>query len=116
MTPHLLRSGQPEGIQNGGSDVEQTDWFRDAVLRNTFGPCRPMKDEGHTKRALIDEESVRALTVFIEAFTVIGGKHDQRLVQKVTSFEERQKISEHSIDVCQLRIVTRFTAAQARPW
>jgi hypothetical protein len=32
-----------------------------------------VKGEGHLKRALINEESVRARTVFIEAFAVIGG-------------------------------------------
>jgi hypothetical protein len=42
-------------------------------LRNTLGPCRSVKGEGHMKRALMNEESVRALTVFIEAFAVIGG-------------------------------------------
>src|SRR6266849_3217567 len=114
MTPHLYRSGQPERIQNRRSDVEQTGWFRDAVLRNMFGPCRPVKDEGHMKRALINEIAVCALTVFVEALAVIGGEHDQRFAQKATAFEVRQKISEHPIDVSQLRFITRLTAAQAR--
>ena len=48
-----------------------------------------MKDEGHTERALINEISVCALTVLIEALAMIGCENDQGFVQKAAAFEER---------------------------
>src|SRR5262249_55969695 len=75
-----------------------------------------MKDEGHMKGAFVNEISVRALTVFVQALAMIGSEHDQRLVLKATSFEESQKTSQHTIDVGQPRFVARLTAAQARFW
>src|SRR5258708_6949710 len=108
MTPHLYRSGQPERIQNRGSDVEQTGWFRDAVLRDRLGPCGRVKDGGHTRRALKNEECVRALPVVIEAFTVMGGNHDQRLVQRAAALEKTQKPPDPRTEVSQLRFVPRL--------
>jgi tRNA G26 N,N-dimethylase Trm1 len=60
------------------------------------------------KGGLINEITVCALTVVIEALAVIGGEHDQRFVQEAKTLEESQKISEHPIDVGQFGSITPY--------
>src|SRR5579864_4071154 len=111
---HSARAWKADRIEDRRRHVEQAGRFIHTVLRKTPGPDRPMNDKGDMKSALVNEITVGALAVLSKAFSVIGGKHDQRLFEKLAAAEESQKIPENLIHIDQLSLVAGLAVAQAR--
>src|SRR5271170_7384314 len=80
---HPGGSGKADCVQDGGRDVKQTGGFIHAAPRNSAPrPRRPVNDEGHMERTLVDEIAVSALAMLSQALSMVGGEHDQRLFEK----------------------------------
>src|SRR5205814_7898773 len=57
------------------------------------------------KRALVDKISVRVFAMLAEAFAMIGGQHDQRLIGETLRSEGLPEPAELFVDVADLRVV-----------
>ena len=64
-----------------------------------------MNNEWHPEGALVNEISVRAFAVVAEAFAVIGGKDDQRFLQKPLLGESTPEASQHLVHVSQFGLI-----------
>src|SRR2546423_1046830 len=102
MAAHLARTRNTDGIQDRWRDVEQAGGFIHTILWKTPGASRPVNDEGHMQSALVNEITVSALAMISKALAMIGGEYDQRLLQKLTTVQERQKIPQNPIHVSEL--------------
>ena len=55
---------------------------------------------------MIDEKTMRRLTVVSQSLAVIGGKDDERLIHQIMSIEIFEEIANHVVDVTQLSVIS----------
>ena len=74
------------------------------VTRAPAGSRRP-RGSAAPQRRLVEEEPVLGLSVFSEAFAVIGGHHNQRSAADAKPIEAGQQPPEHCVCVRHLSVV-----------
>src|ERR1700728_3313215 len=102
---HSLRHGKPYRVENRRREIQQASRRVDS-LRQPSSARRPVNDQRHPQRALIDEKTMRRLTVVSQSLAVIGGKDDERLIHQIVSSEIVPEISDHVVDITQLSVIT----------
>ena len=83
---HRLRHRKPHRVENRRREIEQAGRRVDS-LRHRSRTRRPVNDQRHMQRALIDEKTVRGLAVVSQSLSVVRGKDDQRFIHQVMSSE-----------------------------
>src|SRR5262249_60174548 len=91
------------GSEDRGGEVDEPDSARHA--RRGARSLRRSDDERDVQRALIQEETVRALAVLAEALTVVGGHDEERAVEDPRAAQPLQKLADLAVDGRDLTIV-----------